>query len=73
MGILGRIILGPGYDSGYEAGEEYCKQGGTKADDSTINGVYEDEGSESADRFYDGWRDAEDNNRGFWSWLTNKQ
>ena len=72
MGFISRFFLGPGYEGGYESGEEYVRQGGKNADDNTIYSVYEDVGLESAEQFHEGWRDAEDDQRTFWNWLRGR-
>ena len=72
MGLL-RWIVGSSYDDGEQASNEYHRQGGEPdAPGATIESIAQSAGVDPYDEdFYKGWRDADDNRKGFWQWLTN--
>jgi hypothetical protein len=71
MGFISRIFLGAAYEDGYDTAKEYNKQGGSSpASGDTIESVYQSvEQDECPERFYEGWRDCEDDQKTFWSRL----
>jgi hypothetical protein len=74
MGRISRFFLGDTYEVGYDTAKSWIKQGGSNpAPGDTIDSIYQStEGSSTPERFYEGWRDAEDDQHTFWSWLTGK-
>jgi hypothetical protein len=74
MGFISRLFLGNEYEDGYDTAKEYHKQGGNSpASGDMIDSIYQStEGSSTPERFYEGWRDREDDQNIFWSWLKGK-
>jgi DDE superfamily endonuclease len=71
---LTNAALGNDYEDGYDSAKYYNKQGGSSpASGDTIESIYQSvEQNECPERFYEGWRDREDDERTFWSWLRGK-
>jgi hypothetical protein len=69
MGLL-RFLVGPSYSNGEIASNEYHRQGGEPdASGETIESIARESGIEPDENFYAGWRDADENRKGFWQWV----
>ncbi len=61
-----RFVTGGSYSDGYSASEEWQRQNGGDASDSTIDDIADQTNQEDLDEFYAGWQNAErDSGHGF--------
>lgn len=70
---LWSLLLGNSFVDGQQASDVYDHEsGGQAASDTTVYSIAYDTDQEEPDRFHEGWRDADDNRKSFWTWITGK-